>query len=144
MLLVTHVLTGAVIGQKISDPIVLTLLALGSHFLLDWIPHWSYNVPKTNSLREFVKLLPDILPSILIYVVFIFSYPDQWVLITLGVTMAILPDFITLTRHSKNLSKIFEKINYWHGRIQVHDEKILGLVSQVIYVALLIIILYSV
>lgn len=144
MLLVTHVLTGAVIGQKISHPIVLTLLALASHFLLDWIPHWSYNVPKKISLREFIKILPDILPAALIYITFIVSYPDQWLLITLGVSMAILPDFISLSKHSSTLNKFFQKINNWHGRIQVHDEKILGLVSQVIYVMLLIIILYSV
>jgi hypothetical protein len=143
MLLLAHTITGAVIGQKIGNPWLISALALGSHFLLDWIPHWSYDVPEKMDAREFIKIVPDVLPSILIYLVFLYSFPQQWFNITLGVGLAILPDFLTLTRYFPFLSKLFRRFQTFHNHIQVHDYKVLGIATQVIYIGLLIIILKS-
>jgi len=144
MLLLSHAVTGAVIGQKIGNPFLISILALASHFILDWIPHWSYNVPKNLYPREIIKILPDLITSIIVYLIFIFSFPQQWLLITLGVTFAILPDLLIITHHIPGLKNIFKKFNSLHGKIQVHDEKILGLLTQAIYIGLLIIILLAI
>jgi hypothetical protein len=144
MLLLSHVVTGAVIGQKIGNPWLGSSLALASHFILDWIPHWSYDVPDRFDLREFLKMMPDIIASAIIYLTFLFSFPDQWLTITLGVAFAILPDFITLTYYLPGVRNIFKKFNAWHGRLQVHDERILGLLTQVVYISLLIIVLLAI
>jgi membrane-bound metal-dependent hydrolase YbcI (DUF457 family) len=143
MLLLSHAFTGAIIGEKIANPWLIGLLAFGSHFLLDWIPHWSYDVPEKMDAREFLKIVPDILPTIIIYLIFLYSFPELWFNITLGVGLAILPDFLTLTRYFTFLNRIFNKFNSWHGRIQVHDYKILGLATQIVYIGILIIILKS-
>ena len=45
MLLLTHTITGAVIGEKISNPIIISLIALASHFILDSLPHSDLKVP---------------------------------------------------------------------------------------------------
>jgi hypothetical protein len=141
MLLLAHTITGAVIGEKIGNPWLGMILALGSHFILDWIPHWSYDVPAKFDPREFIKILPDVIPSCLIYILFIFSYPEHWLTITIAVTAAIIPDFLTLTHYIPGLNKIFSTFVAWHGRLQVHDDKIIGLTSQVVYIGMLIVIL---
>jgi hypothetical protein len=144
MLLLSHVITGAVIGQKVHNPYLVSSLALASHFVLDWVPHWSYDVPNKFDVREFVKITPDALMSIIVYIVFLFSYPEQWLVITLGVGFAILPDFLTLTHYIPGLKVIFKKFNAWHGKIQVHDEKWLGLLTQAVYIGMLLIVLLAI
>lgn len=144
MLLLTHTIAGAVIGEKINNPLFVIIIALASHFLLDWIPHWSYDVPNKFDPRELIKILPDIIPTCLVYLTFIFSYPGSWKMISLGVTFAILPDFLTLTHYIPGLNKIFKPFNQWHGQLQVHDEKILGLLTQVVFISMLIIVLLAI
>lgn len=141
MLLLSHTITGAIIGQKIGDPWLVSFVALASHFILDWIPHWSYDIPRKFDPWQFLQIVPDIVPSILVYIAFLFAYPELWLTITLGVTFAILPDFMTLTSYVPGLRDLFKKLNEWHGRIQVHDEPTLGLITQAVYIGLLIIIL---
>lgn len=144
MLLLTHTITGAIIGQKVGNPIVVILLAFASHFLLDWIPHWSYDVPKKFSSWEFLKILPDVIPSALVFIVFIYCYPTQWLTIILGVIASALPDFLTLTSYIPGLRSVMKKFNRWHAQLQVHDERLLGLLTQIVYIGLLITILLAV
>lgn len=148
MLLLSHTITGAVIGQKINDPTIIILLAFTSHFILDRIPHWNYNVPDKFDLWEFSKTLPDIITSILVYLVFLFAYPDQWLNISLGVCFAILPDFLTLTQYIPGLKILFKSLNKFHLKIQGHINKryktFWGLLSQIIYITLLIIIFVTI
>lgn len=44
MLELPHTVLGATIGTKIANPLVSIPLALASHFLLDFIPHWNPNL----------------------------------------------------------------------------------------------------
>src|SRR3990167_4229064 len=136
MLLLAHVATGAVISQSISNPLLVSLVAFGSHCVLDSLPHWNYEVPKKITWREFAKIAPDILPSIIIYTAFIALYPEKWSLITLGVGFAILPDFLFLSSLIPPFAKFFKLFNDFHGKIQSHadsHEIFLGIASQIIY-----------
>ena len=52
MILITHMLAGAIIGSKIPSYPGIILLALISHYILDKIPHWDYfpeNISKLNA-----------------------------------------------------------------------------------------------
>jgi len=146
MLLLTHTITGAVIGEKISNPIIISLIALASHFILDSLPHSDLKVPTKFDTWKFLRILPDIIPAILIYITFIFTYPDQWLTIHLGITCAILPDFLSLSKYMPKFQKIMAPLNNWHKKIQWQldsnfKKKILGLLTQIIYITILIIIL---
>ncbi|MDD5589765.1 MAG: hypothetical protein PHQ47_01150 [Candidatus Portnoybacteria bacterium] len=47
MILFPHILTGAAIGSRIKNPqglFFLAILALSSHYLLDFIPHFDYGI----------------------------------------------------------------------------------------------------
>lgn len=146
MLLLTHVITGAVIGQKINDPIIISTIALASHFILDSLPHSDLKVPEKFDTWKLLGILPDIIPSILVYIAFIFTFPDQWLYIHLGITFAILPDFLSLSKFIPKFRNIMSPLNKWHKKIQwqlntTFLKKILGLLTQTIYIAILIIIL---
>ena len=142
MILLSHTITGAIIGHKIGNPYLISAIALASHFILDMIPHWNYDVPGKFSTWKLLPILPDIIPSIIVYLVFLFSFPDQWLYISLGVCFAILPDFTTLTRYIPLLKKIFRPINKFHKKIQSEIEiPLLGLSTQIVYISFLIIIL---
>lgn len=144
MLLIAHITTGAVIGQKMSDPVVICIIAFLSHFILDRIPHWNYYVPSRYNGWALLKTIPDVLPSAIIYLTFIFSFPDQWLYITLGVVFAALPDFLTLTKFIPGLKKIFLPLNNFHlkvqGKLQEAHKRVWGLAIQAFYLALLIVI----
>ncbi|MBU0598494.1 hypothetical protein KKF61_05930 [Patescibacteria group bacterium] len=143
MLLLSHTLTGAVIGQKIDSQAIIIPLALISHFILDHIPHWNYDVPDKYDGWTFLKTLPDIISSAIVYLTFIFIFPDQWLNITLGVGFAILPDLITLSKYISGLKKIFYYFNWLHTKVQADIEKgykrTVGLFIQTIYIGLIII-----
>ena len=143
MLLIAHTTTGAVIGHKMSDPILICLIALFSHFILDRIPHWNYYVPNRYNGWALLKTIPDILPSAIIFVVFVFSFPDQWLFISLGVVFAALPDFLTLSKYIPGLKKVFFPLNNFHlkiqGKLKKANERIWGLVIQTFYLGLVMI-----
>ncbi len=144
MLLLAHVTTGAILGEKIANPWLVCILAFGSHFILDWIPHWSYEIPKRFDPREFLRIMPDLAAAAVIFIVFLYGYPDQWLNIVLGAFFASLPDALTLANYVPGLKAIFSKFNDWHGRLQVHDERILGLLTQIVYISLIIVILINI
>lgn len=48
MVLTPHILTGALIGIKLKNPILGSAFAFLSHYLLDTIPHWEYNFIKNQ------------------------------------------------------------------------------------------------
>ncbi len=142
MILLSHTITGAIIGQKLGNPYLISIIALVSHFLLDMIPHWNYDIPGKFSSWKFMHILPDIIPSILIYLVFLFSFPDQWLNVNLGVCFAILPDFLTLTKLFPGLKDFFKPLNKFHKKIQRETKTVFtGLTTQIIYISLLIVIL---
>ena len=45
MILATHAIAGAILANQLPDyPIIGFLIAFGSHFVLDAIPHWDYPI----------------------------------------------------------------------------------------------------
>ena len=98
MILTCHLLAGAAIASKISNPIWALLLAFLSHYFLDVIPHWQYSIENIRgkqwekSLFDFLKVFLDILAGILL--IFIFSKNQP--IIYAGAFLAISPDGLTL------------------------------------------------
>lgn len=147
MILLAHATTGAIIGLKIHNPILVIVISFVSHFILDRLPHWNYDVPKdlknNKSKKKFFYMLPDIIPTVLVYLVFVFAYPQSWLIISIGVAFAILPDFLSLSWYIPKIKKIMLPFLKFHKKIQweisdKHNKPLWGILSQTIYLSLLI------
>ncbi|XOU94898.1 MAG: hypothetical protein ACNFW9_02410 [Candidatus Kerfeldbacteria bacterium] len=141
MILLSHVVTGAVIGEKLNNPFLISAIGLASHYILDRVLHWNYKVPGSFSTWKFMRILPDIIPSILVYLFFIFSYPEKWFEISLGVAFAIMPDFATLFSYIPYIKKLYKPLHKLHKKIQSETTNVfLGLTTQILYIAFLLLI----
>jgi len=119
MILLTHLLLGAVIGEKIGIFWAAIVLALLSHYFLDMFPHSEYSIENIknnqwqNSAPDFLKVATDFVLGILI----ISLASDNTIQIYICSLAAIIPDGLTL------LSQIFKnKFLFWHGNL--HENKI--------------------
>jgi hypothetical protein len=118
MILLTHLLAGAVIGTKIKLLWVAIVLSLMSHYLLDSIPHSEYNIKNIEeklwkkSYIDFIKVFTDFALGISI----IFLLSDNSPLVYICALVALIPDGLAL------LSRIFKfEILKWHDHFH-HDQ----------------------
>lgn len=99
MILATHALVGAAIGDSIDNPWLIIVLSLVLHFILDTFRHGDYVNKKLKVKEVFWKFLSiDIFPPFLIIIIYIFlRHPDPITLqnILIGVIASILPDVLT-------------------------------------------------
>jgi hypothetical protein len=96
MLMTVHALTGALIGQKIANPIGAFFIALISHYLLDLIPHGDELIGQWIQRRQkkgFIVLIVDFSLTLL-FILFILlkAGPLQLAMILPGIIGSILPD----------------------------------------------------
>ena len=126
MLITPHAITGAVIGAEISNPYLVVLLALASHFILDALPHYDvgvahYGEKKKISFnwKDWLLLIFDgILAVILIWIAYNGSHTDWNILI--GAAAGIAPDIID----------DFLRVRFINGKLSFDFEKKIPLISQ--------------
>lgn len=98
MILTVHLLAGAAIGSKISNPFLALPLALLSHYLCDSLPHKDYSIKNIHERRwgktffDFFIVFLDMFSGFLIISLFSENNP----IIFLAASLAIAPDSITL------------------------------------------------
>ena len=125
MILLVHLLLGALIGQKISNPFLAIILAFLSHYFLDLFPHIEYPI-KNIKQKQWHKAMPDILRVILdfcsgISLIFLFSKNNP--IIYVCAFFAILPDGFTFLGYFLN-NKTLKLHNDFHGgKIHFHKNK---------------------
>lgn len=91
-----HTLAGSIIAVIAPAPLV-PVVALASHFLLDAMPHFGRDPRITPFNRPFrTLLLIDALLCVSVLIGAWWLFPDKWLIITIGVGMACLPDFLWL------------------------------------------------
>ena len=143
MLLLAHVVTGAVIGETIKNPILVSLFAFVSHFILDAVPHWNYNVPKKFNWWDYFKVTPDLFAASTAYLAFLFSLPNSWLPISLGVFFAALPDFMTLAKYSRTINILLLRLYFFHDWVQNHSDRPDRVIRGLLYqLWLIIVVLY--
>jgi len=123
MILLTHLLAGAVIGTKIKTLWAAIALSIIGHYLLDSIPHSEYSIKNIEekqwkkSYIDFIKVFMDFCLGVSI----IFLLSDNSPAVYICAFAAIIPDGMAL------LSRVFGfKILKWHDRFhhgQVHKLK---------------------
>lgn len=126
MILTPHILAGALIGAQTTNPIAAFVFGLVSHYLIDKIPHWDYDIKKIEEksgggkiITQWLKIGFDLaLPLLIIG----FLAPNEQILklSLLGAAGGILPDFLLylswqfpvkiLTAHAKFHDKNHSKI----------------------------------
>ncbi len=120
---INHAMTGAIIGLTISEPIVAIPIAVGSHFVLDAIPHFG---EKSNSLtsRSFKPMLwIDAILCLCLVLVIGFTKPNNWILSIVCATVAAGVDFMQAPRYFQTIKsgkdiKPKGHINRFHANIQ--------------------------
>jgi hypothetical protein len=138
-------MTGAIIGLSISEPIIAVPLAVGSHFVLDAIPHFgekkvSFTSPVFNNLLKADVILCAALVSIIMVV-----RPRNWILAIVCATLAAGVDFMHIPRYLKSIktgtvAKPTTLVGRFHSRIQWF-ERPPGAVVEIVWATAAIVVL---
>jgi len=121
MLSLAHATTGAFVAAKLTHPLLYIPVAIGLHYLQDWIPHWDVGTGLSNGARkkktaiklEFVDLA---LTAGLIFLLWQQGQPLNYH-IWIGAFFGLLPDFLEAPRNFlKWEPKFLRPINNFHGK----------------------------
>lgn len=132
MVLATHALVGAAIGEKIQNPWLIIILSLAMHFVLDMFRHGEYveSFDKKASFKStWWKVALDFFAAIFIVsplVCFGRFSTFQANCIFLGVFASIFPDLLTFLYwkfHSPYLKKIYEFHSWCHKYHPLSSER---------------------
>jgi len=92
-----HALIGAAIAAKVENPFVAYPIALGSHFLMDLIPHWDTGTHRKEKshLRFWIDSILDLSLGLLL-VQFLFGAYVNQIHLWLAVFFSQLPDWFSI------------------------------------------------
>lgn len=156
MILTVHILAGAAIGSRLSSPVAVFILALFSHYLLDSIPHYEYevcegkpqifHVPKMR-LRHFFKIGTDIIVGLAL-VLLLLKRSALNLMVGWGIFCALLPDGLLVLYWIFPNQKILKFIAVPHQFVHFHKKiglKWIGLAAEIIItiVAIFFLFLYA-
>lgn len=119
MILLPHLLLGAVIGKYVQNPALAVILAFLSHYLLDLFPHAEYSVDNIFNKRwrkagpDFLKVFLDFTSAIILVAFFSNNSP----IIYICAFFAILPDGFSILE-----TMVSNKILKKHK--EIHRDKI--------------------
>ena len=116
VLLINHVLSGAVIGALSRRPESAFAAGVASHFALDAVPHWG----KWGSRRRFLQVaVPDGLVSLAAMAAITALAPaERRTAVLAGMTGATLPDIDKPTKLYLGLTPFPRAVDRFHQRIQ--------------------------
>ena len=139
MLETPHVVVGAAIASKITNPLLSIPISLVSHFVLEKVPHWNphlntetekYGKPTKKST---IIAFSDVTFSLFIgsFIAFRASNTLQTINILACCLMASLPDIVEGPYFFLNMrGKIIKKWIDWQKSIQIDTKFIPGIISQ--------------
>lgn len=104
MVLAAHIIAGAAVASQINNPVLLAAAALGTHLILDPIPHWDYEISalkqakhnpfKKETLLAWGKIIADTAVGIAIALYFFGPWSQH---LAWGIFWANLPDILLFT-----------------------------------------------
>lgn len=137
MLSISHGLTGAFFAAQLQDPILFGPVALFSHYLEDWIPHWDMGTGLSSGkrTRSTAIILGSIDLAIACGAIFLLwgSPTLTNIHVWVGAFIGLLPDFLEAPRNFLHWEPNFLKpINKFHSMFHYSiPYKVLGLVPQI-------------
>jgi len=96
MIIIPHMLVGAAIGRRVRNIWLVFIFGFISHYFLDFLPHWDYlsKIEITNTAHLIKIGLDFILGAFLVFIL-TRSFSKKR-LVFIGVTAALLPDFLNI------------------------------------------------
>ncbi len=90
-----HVVFGSLIAVAVNQPVLAVPLALGSHFVMDAIPHYGSDpkAPRGSALYH-ARIVVDAVASTLIVCFFLSLHPSNPMLLIACSIAAVMPDFL--------------------------------------------------
>lgn len=134
MLTTPHTLVGSAIAVTIPNPFISIPLAVGSHFVMDQIPHWQETLyPYKPTTATYVRVAIDLSLSFLLVIYISSLHQNSAGIIWLTAFASNIPDLDSLLSFIPSIvnNKIFKKYWDWHCRIQNETSSLLGLIPQV-------------
>ena len=142
MLTTPHAVTGAAIGALLPNPWLAVPLAIGSHFVLDSMPHWQETLaPYKPTKKTYIRIPLDISLSIGLVLLVSAWHPAATLSIWLGAIFANVPDLDTIVVLVPRLKAgLLQRFWDWHCSIQRETSSLWGLAPQllVIFVGLIV------
>ena len=142
MLELPHTLVGAAIATVIPDPRISLPLALLSHFITDYIPHWNphLNTELTTlgkiSNRSKTIILVDATAALMLGT-YIAATSGNFVTVMLGCFLAVLPDVAEIPHYFLGMKVGWiERLIVWQRAHQWNVKPIWGILCQLVVVAL--------
>lgn len=145
MIETAHVIVGAAIAAKVANPALALPLALGSHFVLDKVPHWNphlftetkkYGKPTGKST---LIVAADVTASLVISLsVASLALPDNTKALTIlaACFLSILPDVVEGPYFFLNIRpKFIEKWINFQRAFQINTSFVPGVLTQIVTVA---------
>ena len=147
MLEFVHAALGGAIAYKIGSPALALPLALGSHFVLDLLPHWNPSLTKEKKFKGKISsktkiiIFSDCLIGLILGLkIACLALPDlnKAFLVILGCFMGILPDLAEAPYFFLNKKTPFLKflVNFQSGH-QYNVSFVWGISFQILLVILL-------
>jgi Na+-transporting methylmalonyl-CoA/oxaloacetate decarboxylase beta subunit len=136
MLITPHAIAGAAIGTLAASPLLVVPIAVGSHFILDSIPHWQETLaPYAPTKKTYIRIPIDIILAATLVWVAVQWQPNRTAPIVVGVVLANAPDLDVITILVPRLRQgLFEKYWDWHCKIQRETASMWGVATQLIVV----------
>ena len=105
---INHVLTGALIGFVVVEPVAAIPLAVASHYVCDVIPHHGYTTNKNKQLRTTAfrnSLYIDAALCFGLVLILATSQPVHWLLAGVCAFAAAAPDLLSINHYLKVLAR---------------------------------------
>jgi len=159
MILSTHAVIGAAVASLFpGKPILGVSVAFLSHFLLDAIPHWDYNLrskhqnpldPLKDDLpfkfnRDYfldvLKLGLDFFVGIFLSVLIFWHHTHSWQLLLAGALAGVLPDFLQFVYWKVRREPLtsLQRFHFWlHPEAKI-TQAVPGIFSQALLVVVVV------
>ncbi|MES2970832.1 MAG: hypothetical protein V4702_00745 [Patescibacteria group bacterium] len=116
-----HFLTGSLVGLTVHQPVLAIVLAFGSHFVLDALPHFGEG---NHTGRKFLTILGlDAVCITLVLLMFAITQPAYWALAVACGLAAASPDLMWLSNWLREMLGRAKRphnnaVERFHGNIQ--------------------------
>ena len=124
------------------NPLLVIPVAIGSHFILDSVPHWQETLaPYIPTKKTYVRVPLDIALSAGLVLLISHWNPNATANIWLGAVFANVPDLDSIVVLMPSLKKgLVEKFWDWHCRIQRETSSLWGIAPQLALIIISLII----
>ncbi len=115
-----HIVVGAFIGKETGNWFIASILSFLSHFILDFIPHPYFELPKLSlgSVSKFILIGCDIIIGVLLAWIMLLGTHFEILTVGVAIFFAILIDIIDTLPKIGIKTRWSASLRYHHKRIQ--------------------------